>query len=239
MTDLLEKVLEAHGGLDNWRRVNTVDFRLTLRGAALEVKQQLNGLRDVSVKVDARRPRTLITPFPAPGSRGVFDADRVTIESDAGATTSEFAEARKAFEGHERQTPWTDKHFLYFIGYALNNYMTMPFLLTKDGVRSEEIAPHEEHGETWRVLKVTFPSSIPVHCPEQKFYFNDAGHLVRNDYAPEVTRGSAAHYTFDHRNFDGFIFPTFRRVVFREPDGRTRLTGPSIFRLDIASVVLS
>ena len=32
MTDLLEKVLEAHGGLDNWRRINTVDFRLTLRG---------------------------------------------------------------------------------------------------------------------------------------------------------------------------------------------------------------
>lgn len=239
MKDLLEKVLEAHGGLDNWRRVNTVDFRLTLRGAALEVKQQPNGLRDVSVKVDARRPRTLITPFPVPGSRGVFDRASVTIESDAGVKSSEFAEARKEFDGHERQTPWTDKHFLYFIGYALNNYMTMPFLLTKDGVRSEEITPHEEHGETWRVLKVTFPSSISVHCPEQKFYFNDSGHLVRNDYAPEVTRGSAAHYTFDHRNFDGFIFPTFRRVVFREPDGRTRLTGPSIFRLDIASVVLS
>src|ERR1700748_3048062 len=103
MTELLEKVLEAHGGLDNWRRVNTVDFRLTLRGAALEARQQPNGLRDVSVKVDARRPRTLITPFPTPGSRGVFDGDSVTIESDAGVKTSQFVEARKMFEGHERQ----------------------------------------------------------------------------------------------------------------------------------------
>ena len=34
MTDLLEKVLDVHGGLDNWRRVNTVDLRLTLRGAS-------------------------------------------------------------------------------------------------------------------------------------------------------------------------------------------------------------
>jgi hypothetical protein len=78
-----------------------------------------------------------------------------------------------------------------------------------------------------------------VHCPEQKFYFNEAGYLVRNDYAPDVTRGSAAHYTFDHTNFDGFIFPTHRRVVRREPSGHTLLTAPTIFRLDIQSVVLS
>src|ERR1700742_3061845 len=99
MTDLLEKVLDAHGGLDNWRRVATVDFRLTFRGAALAIKQQPQGLRDVLVKIDARRPRTLITPFPVPGSRGVFSDGRVTIETDAGATTSQLDEPRKSFAG--------------------------------------------------------------------------------------------------------------------------------------------
>ena len=239
MTDLLEKVLDVHGGLDNWRRVNTVDFRLTLRGGALAVKQQPQGLRDVFVKIDARSQRTLITPFPAPGSRGIFGDGRVTIETDAGVKTSELDEPRKSFEGHQPQSPWTEQQFLYFVGYALQNYMTMPFLLTKDSVRCEEIAPHEEHGERWRVLKVTFPPSIHVHCPEQKFYFNDAGYLVRNDYAPEVTHRTAAHYTFDHKNFDGFLFPTHRRVVLRDASGHTLLTAPSIFRLDIESVVLS
>jgi hypothetical protein len=239
MTDLLEKVLDIHGGLDNWRRLNTVDFRATLRGNALEIKQQPHGLRDVLVKVDTRRPRTLIAPFPVPGSRGIFEDGRVTIETNAGVKTSELDEPRKSFEGHDPKSPWTESQFLYFVGYALQNYMTMPFLLTNDGVHCEEIVPHEEHGESWRVLKVTFPSSIHVHCPEQKFYFNDAGYLVRNDYAPEVTRGAAAHYTFDHKNFDGFIFPTHRRVVLREPSGHTLLTAPSIFRLDIESVILS
>lgn len=239
MTDLLEKVLDVHGGPDNWCQVNTVDFRLTFRGAALAIKQQPHGLRDVLVKVDARRPRTLITPFPTPGSRGIFGDGSVTIETDAGVKTSGLDEPRESFEGHQRETPWTEQQFLYFVGYALNNYMTMPFLLTKDGLRCEEIAPHEEHGESWRVLKVTFPPSIHVHCTEQKFYFNDAGYLVRNDYAPDVTRGTAAHYTFDHKNFDGFIFPTHRRVVRRDENGRTHQTGPSIFRLDIESVVVS
>jgi len=239
MTDLLEKILHAHGGLDNWRRANTIDLRPTLRGGALALKQQPHGLRDVMVKIDTRRPRTLITPFPAPGSRGVVDNGRVTIETDAGMKTFELDEPRKSFEGHERQTPWNDSQFLYFVGYALHNYLTMPFLLAKDGVLCEEIAPHEEHGENWRVLKVIFPSGMHVHCSEQKFYFSDAGYLVRNDYAPDVSRGTAAHYTFDHRNFDGFIFPTHRRVVQRGPDGRTLLTAPSIFSLDIESIVLS
>lgn len=239
MTDLLEKVLSVHGGLENWRRVNTIDFRLTFRGAALAIKQQPHGLRDVLVKIDTRRQRTLITPFPSPGHRGIFGDNRVTIETDAGVKTSVLDEPRKSFEGHERQTPWTEQQFLYFVGYALNNYMTTPFLLTQDGVRCEEIAPHHEQGEQWRVLTVTFPPTIHVHCPEQKFYFNDAGYLVRNDYAPDVTRGSAAHYTFDHKNFDGFIFPTHRRVVFRDANDHAVLSSPAIFRLDLESVVVS
>jgi hypothetical protein len=239
MTDLLEKVLDVHGGLKSWRSVSGVDFRMTFRGVALAIRKQPHGFRDVLVKIDTRRSKTLITPFPVPGSRGIFDG-RVRIETDAGATTSELDEPRKSFDGYRPDTAWTEQQLLYFVGYALQNYMTMPFLLTKDGVRCEEIAPHEEHGESWRVLKVIFPPSITVHCSEQKFYFNDAGYLVRNDYAPDVSGGTAAHYTYDHKKFDGFIFPTHRRVVRRDPTtGHTSLTGPSIFRLDIESVVLS
>ena len=239
MSDLLEKVLDVHGGLANWRRVSTVDFRLTFRGAALATKRQPHGFRDVLVKVETRRQRTLITPFPAPGSRGIFADGKVTIETDAGVKTAGLDEPRKSFEGHQLETPWTEQQFLYFAGYALNNYITMPFLLAGDGVRCEEIAPHEEHGESWRVLEVTFPLGAHVHCPQQRFYFSDAGYLVRNDYDPEVTGSTAAHYTFDHRNFDGFIFPTHRRVVRRDANNHTLLTAPSTFRLDIESVVLT
>ena len=239
MTDLLEEVLHAHGGRSNWQRVNTIDFRLTLRGRALEIKQQPNGLRDVLVKIDTRRQRTLITPFPAPTHRGVFEDGRARIETSSGQKTSELDKPRESFAGYRPQTPWSEGQLLYFMGYALHNYMTMPFLLAGDGVQSEEIDPHHEHGETWRVLKVTFPQGMHVHCREQRFYFNEEGYLVRNDYSPDVSGGSAAHYTFDHTNFDGFVFPTHRRVVFREQSGRTLLAGPSIFRLDIECVVLS
>jgi hypothetical protein len=239
MTDLLDQVLDVHGGLDNWRGVSSIDMRLTLRGNLLTVKQHPDGIQDALVKIDAQEPRTLISPFPRRGSRGVFDRGRVMIQNDQGTMTSEEERPRETFEGHQRQTPWNDLQFLYFVGYAFHNYFTMPFLLTRTGVTCEEIERHEEHGETWRVLKATFPAGLDVHCPKQRFYFNAQGLLVRNDYFTEVGRGNAAHYTYDHKNFDGFIFPTHRRVVARDAHDHTSMAGPSTFIVDIESVVVT
>lgn len=239
MTDLLELVLAAHGGRNEWRRTRTVDLRLTLRGNLLAVKQHPEGIRDALVKIDTRRPRTLISPFPRRGSRGIFDEGRVIIETDRGTMSSELERPRASFAGHERLTPWTELQFLYFVGYAFQNYFTTPFLLAEDGVRCEEVEPHKEHGEVWRVLKVVFPSNMDVHCAEQRFYFSDDGLLQRNDYFTDVGRGNAAHYTYDHKTFDGFVFPTHRRVVARDADERTALSGPSTFIVDIESVVVT
>jgi hypothetical protein len=157
MTDLLEKVLAAHGGLHHWRRVSTIDFRLTMRGRALEVKQQPNGLRDVLVKIDVKRRRTLVTPFPVSGHRGVFDNGRVRIETNAGTQTSELDEPRESFAGYQPETPWNESQFLYFVGYALHNYMTMPFLLANDRVQCEEMRPHR----AWRKL-ASSQGDVPI-----------------------------------------------------------------------------
>ena len=69
MTELLDFVLDAHGGRENWKSVTGVDVRLTLGGLLFEIKQHPDGHRTALVKVNARRPRTLITPFPEKGER--------------------------------------------------------------------------------------------------------------------------------------------------------------------------
>ncbi len=239
MSELLDFVLDAHGGLANWRNVTTIDLHLTMRGRLLQVKQQPQGLQGALVKLSTRQPRTLISPFPYPGARGLFENRAVAIQTDAGKQVAALDRPRPTFAGHERTTPWSDLQFLYFIGYAFWNYFTAPFLLTFDGVTVEEITPWEEHGEIWRVLKVIFPESLDTHCAVQKFYFNDKGLLQRHDYFTDVGRGRAAHYMFDHVTFDGFVFPTHRRVVARDEHNHAALTGPSTFLLDIQSVVLS
>jgi hypothetical protein len=238
MSDLLDLVLEAHGGLERWREVESIDLRLTMGGPFAAVKQQPHGLPDVLVRVSAHTPRTRISPFPYSGSRGIFQPGKAWIENTQGDVTSQLEPPRDSFQGHELLTPWSDLQFLYFVGYAFRTYFTMPFVLIENGVKVQEEALHQENDESWRVLKVIFPPGMDVHCPVQKFYFDERGYLVRNDYFTEVSPGTAAHYIYDHKNFDGFIFPTHRRVVMREGD-RAFVSRSSIFILDIHDVFVN
>jgi hypothetical protein len=128
MTALLDLALEAHGGLDNWKGVTGVNLRLTLGGYLFEIKQHPHGLRAALVKVDARRPRTLIVPFPERGKRGIYQEGKVWVQTDTGAMVEDLPAPRTAYEGHQRSTPWNDLQYLYFIGYAFWNYFTTPFL---------------------------------------------------------------------------------------------------------------
>lgn len=238
MTELLDLALEAHGGLERWRKVKRITVRLTLAGYLFEIKQHPDGLRTALVQVDAQRPRTLITPFPTRGSRGLYEDGKVRIQTDAGSLVSELETPRTAYEGHQRATPWNDLQFLYFIGYAFWNYLTTPFLLASEGVVCEEGASHHENGQTWRTLRATFPEHIDTHCATQTFYFDDKVMLKRHDYFTDVAKGNAAHYCFDPRTFDGFVFPTRRRVVARDAHDHTDLGGPSSVWIELESVVV-
>ena len=136
-----------------------------------------------------------------------------------------------------RATPWDDLQFLYFIGYAFWNYFVTPYLFSFDGVICEEGEDHQEHGETWRTLNVTFPLEIDTHCKEQRFYFDREGHQRRHDYFTDVAKGNGARYTYDEKVFDGFLFQTRRRVVTRNEDQTTRLSGPSSVWIEVESVM--
>jgi hypothetical protein len=126
----------------------------------------------------------------------------------------------------------------YFLSAALWNYLTQPFSFTYPGVDVREIQPRDEGGETWRRLAVRFPKSNANHNADQLFYYDTDFMLRRMDYAPEVTANSpVAHYTHDPKTFDGFVFPTRRRVHRRDADGVADQSVAAI-TLDVAQVAV-
>ena len=175
-------------------------------------------MRDVEGVVTVAEPRTVYTPFAGAGRRGLFESGRVRIEDVAsGDVVAERADPRAAFRGRaglRRALWWDDLDLLHFAGYALWNYTSIPFLLTRPGFELAEGEPWEEVGERWRRLDVRFPPEIPTHSPEQSFYFDEAGTLRRHDYTAEPFGGwaKAAHYCHDHRELGGLVVPTRRRV---------------------------
>jgi hypothetical protein len=126
----------------------------------------------------------------------------------------------------------------YFVAYAMWNYLTFPFCcVTVPGVETRELEEHQERGETWRVMEVTFPDSFATHTKIQKFYFDEKFMLQRMDYITDVAGGVVAQYCFDHKEIGGIVLPTFRRVVRRDPEtNKPFISGPSSFLLDYVEI---
>ena len=73
---------------------------------------------------------------------------------------------------------------------------------------TQELDSHSENGQSWRVLEVTFPDSVPTLRKVQKFYYDDSFMLRRMNYTADVVKGVASHYCRDHKELGGIVFPT-------------------------------
>jgi hypothetical protein len=91
--------------------------------------------------------------------------------------------------------------------------VNMPFLATRPGFVTQEIAPIEADGETWRRLEVTFPDQIKTHTRRQVFCFGPDGLLRRHDFAIDLLGGVPSQLTAaGYRDVDGIVIPTTRRA---------------------------
>jgi hypothetical protein len=104
-------------------------------------------------------------------------------------------------------------------------------------VRHEEIAARRTRRDRATILQVRFSSTIPAHCAEQTFYFNEKGLLQRLDYVTEIAGGVAAHYCFDHASFAGRYFR--RSVAWSIPRRRARSSRVRSASWLISDVVVS
>jgi hypothetical protein len=236
VNSLLQLTIDAHGGVERWQRFENVSAHLVNGGVLWPLKHQQGVLDDVNVRVALRRQWASHSPFLESNLRTSFEPHRVAIETTDGLVIEERLRPRDSFAGHGLETPWDLLQLAYFAGYAMWTYLTTPFLLTMNGVLTEELEPWAENGETWRRLQVTFPPGIATHSTVQTFYFDSDGLLRRHDYETEVVgRTPAAHYVYGYQEFSGILVPTRRWVLPRAPNGQPA-PDPLIVTIDLSEV---
>lgn len=219
--ELLAEALEAQG-VSAYDGATEITARVRCGGMAFPMRFKRGAFKDFTGTVSTSEPRATLTPYPAPGRRGVFDRGAVRIETDDGELVAERSDPRAEFRKLRRNIWWDHLDLLYFGGYALWGYLNAPFMLRRPGFELEEIEPWREDGESWRGLRVRFPDDIPAHSREQLYYFDDRGLIRRNDYTAEVfgSWAKAAHYCWDHKRFDGLVVPTQRKALVRRRSGK-------------------
>lgn len=237
-SELLDRVLDAHGGAANWGHVHVVTAEIAVGGPFWALRGWPDLAPTLTVSMDAHRQRITTTPFPGADQSAVFEVDpeRLAIETISGTLLEQRTTPRSSFPPFDLQTTkWDAIQTAYFTSAANWNYFTQPFSFTYPGVQVSEIQPWREGDEIWRRLAVHFPPTNANHNADQVFYYDQSFMLRRMDYAPDVTGSAIAHYTHEHKTYDGFVFPTRRRIYRRGDDG-TADQRLAIITVDVSSV---
>jgi hypothetical protein len=251
---LLSEVVEAHGGAARWAKAQTVRSHVQVRGLLPAWKFPGRPLEDYHyhLKVDIHGLRNEMDGFPTLGLTCVFSHDEVRVEAD-GKLIGRRTQARRAFRGlgaFRRIPRWDIIDSAYFVGYAMSNYMSHPYWLTQPGFHVRRGEDWRGENEIWRRLEVQYPSGFDSHCRCETFYIDDRGLIRRHDYLPEVFTEArllarllpiplkAAHFTCRHREVDGLIFPTFRRVMLAPP-GHRPIPGLTMICAQLSDISVS
>lgn len=103
---------------------------------------------------------------------------------------------------------WRPVDAAYFFGYALANYLSLPFLLSS----TRFVSSRGQRG-----VVVDFPDGLDTHCRRQAFHFDDTGLLVAHDYDADVISRFAVgrHFSAHYEAVDGMVFARSRHVLAR------------------------
>ncbi len=236
MHELINLAVEAQGGLDRWRKFNTVTAHLVVGGVLWEQKGHGGVIDEVDVEVNLLEQKT--SHIPGPAWHTAYTPHRIAIETGNGEV-EELYNPRSSYAGHAWETHWSNLQLAYFTGYATWNYFNTPFLFTRPGFQITETEPWQENGRTWRRLNVEWPRDIHTHSREQVLYIDGAGWIRRLDYRVEVAGNvAAAHYLSDYRTVSGITLATKRVVYLLGQDNKPRLDAPVVVSIDFQNIQL-
>jgi len=216
MNKLLADAIDAHGGLERWRRLVTVETSVVSGGELHRLKQTppSTGQLHFTIKTVEQMSSVVIPGANGiPDKRSVMRPDRVTLETLEGKVLAELNDPRQSFAGHNLDTPWDPLQRLYSGSYAMWMYLTTPFSLAVEGAQVWDIDPLEEDGETWRGVRVVMPPRFTTHSRAQEYFFGDDMLLRRQDYTLDIAEAiRIANYAQDIVDVNGIKLPSKRRA---------------------------
>src|ERR1700758_3971759 len=97
MHDLVKMTIEAHGGLEQWKKVRQVSAAFSASGPSFKQRGPIGeafAALPMRITVDTREEITTIEPFVAPGQKGIYRPHRTAVESSDGTLVEELKDPR-------------------------------------------------------------------------------------------------------------------------------------------------
>ncbi len=214
--DLINRICTAHGGLDRWKLVESIELQLDIFGPILITRFKSPWLPNIVANIFTDKPYVSIHDFPEQGHTGIFDGFDVYIYNENDIIYTERNYANNTQLRSKPRLHWDHLDLIYFIGNGLWNYCCSPYIFSQHGFECRQGSDYRDaDGSVLSTLHVRYPSHIPTHSRQQVFYFDQQGLLKRNEHKAEATSAIAigSHYSRDYKNVEGLELAT-RRTVF-------------------------
>jgi hypothetical protein len=215
---VLERACDHYGGLETWvalRRIRLIPERISgfipwLKGAGRTFRFPS------AFEVEPKERRARFLHYPDEDHDGLFENGVVSLmRREGGAVVARAGDQRQRLRGLAVHRRWTPLDALYFFGYALTHYHSLPFTLLES--RLVRMRTSGSRSDPLHALDVELPADLPTHCRRQSFYFDRTGRLTRHDYHAEVVGfwAHGAHFWKRQASFKGFPVALERQVVAR------------------------
>jgi len=214
---LLERAVARHGGWTAWQALRCLSLAPRRLHGLVPSLKGLGRTFWLPPRADVfpHEQRAVFHDYPTPGRRGTFTAGAVELVDESGAVVEAYADARVRFRGARKWRRWSPADALYFFGYAMSHYHSLPFSLA-DG-RPLAIRRVRCDGRDLTGVDVELPAALHTHSRRQSFYFDADGLLRRHDYVADIVGWMArgAHLWRDFVTAHGIAIARERHVVAR------------------------
>jgi hypothetical protein len=208
---LLDEAIEASGGLARWSELKRFTLQVSIDGELFSRANWSAEFKEIVAEGCIRDQQVRLSGFASHGGSGVYRTNRVTIEDPDGNVLRTWHDPHQAFQRPTSEISPDELLLIFLCGCSLWNYLATPFVLAQPGVRVEELAPWNEHGQLWRRLHAVFPPTFVTHSYDQTFYFDAEGLQRRTDHS--LFGIKVADYSWAHQEFGGIVVPTLRRSL--------------------------
>jgi hypothetical protein len=211
--EFLDRACDRHGGLETFELTPRLSLVLAEFGGAVPWLKGVGRRFAAPRAVDLwpHQCRAVFYDYPGQDRVAIYDHGCVAITDDPDLQL-EGPTHRATFAGIAKWRTWWPEDAVYFLGYALLLYVSLPYALRAQRLMSAWRRP--DGVELW----YRFADGADTHSAVQGFYFDESGLLVRHDYRAEILGAmfNGAHFSADYTAIAGLQLAT-RRTVYAKP----------------------
>lgn len=232
MGNLLDSVIEAHGGLARWRSVTDFVTDIDVRGTLCELSGWRGMVPQSRLLFSLRDQRGVIL-LPNDGGRIMTDPDRISLFDSHGVELASQLRPRHTLLLKGVGAEWDVLQTAHFMATVIRQIAAGPFLYSMPGFSTEELSPWIEGNEVWRALKVSYPPDLEVPFRSQVAYYGKDGLLRRIRSNSEVQGGlNLVEDVTAYDQSNGILVASSREVFSCEPSG-TRSSKGSLAQIQL------